>query len=346
MAKKNKNSKDKEATVDFEQIEQENWSPFDAQPKDREYTKPNIDPSTLEAEIAEPTFKMPDLDSFSMENDPTGGSPSNSNQSNSQEKSYQKQDDESPKFNQEFHDLSDKDKTVGAEMMADVALDGYSKLGNLLGKVCEINETALEREIADGNINPDIQMPIDQNGNSANIRTWVNEYNKETKEAFETDKEFIDKVKPPLVRVFKKRGVGMTDEQLLAYYFGTDLVQKGATAFALKRNSNMILSEMRAQTEYMRSGGQPKSSSSDQSTPPPKPSPDGDGSPDIQPTPNEPVVDEFSEYEESSAPETTSFEEIEIETDSTFEDAEVPDNMPKLGDEKALKHMDDVAKNS
>jgi hypothetical protein len=135
-------------------------------------------------------------------------------------------------------------------MMAEMTLDIYEKGCGFLGKLPEISEQKLDKLIAEGEIDGDIQLPT-ESGNLG-VKDFAVEYNSSIKEAFEVTDDFKDKVRPPLIRVFKKRGIGMTDEQLLAYYFVTDLGTKTAQAFMLRKTANNILDSLKENTLAIR----------------------------------------------------------------------------------------------
>jgi hypothetical protein len=153
-------------------------------------------------------------------------------------------------FNEAYSELDGKEKTMGAEMMAEMTLDIYEKGCGFLGKLPEISEQKLDKLIAEGEIDGDIQLPT-ESGNLG-VKDFAVEYNSSIKEAFEVTDDFKDKVRPPLIRVFKKRGIGMTDEQLLAYYFVTDLGTKTAQAFMLRKTANNILDSLKENTLAIR----------------------------------------------------------------------------------------------
>jgi hypothetical protein len=139
---------------------------------------------------------------------------------------------------------------MGAEMMAEMTLDIYEKGCGFLGKLPEISESKLDQLIAEGEIDPDIQLPT-ETGNIG-VKDFAVEYNSSIKDAFEVSEDFKNNVRPPLIRVFKKRGIGMTDEQLLMYYFGTDIATKGAQAFMLRKTTNSILDSLKENTIAIR----------------------------------------------------------------------------------------------
>jgi len=206
------------------------FSPLDAPVKQRSYTQHKMDAHQVMPELEEPNFQAPSYTDF---DEPT---------------ETEKEPDRV--FNEAYSELDGKEKTMGAEMMAEMTLDLYEKGCGLLGKVSELSETKLDRLIDEGEINPDITLATESG--DVPIKEFAVEYNESIKEAFFVTDEFKEKVKPPLIRVFKKRGVGMTDEQLLAYYFITDLGTKGVQAFMLRKTANSIVDSLKQNTIAIR----------------------------------------------------------------------------------------------
>lgn len=298
--------------IDFEEVNSvdtnADFSPFDEPVKEREYTKPNIDASGIQGELEEPTFAPPSFNDYEEE-----------------------EIEQKPPFNQSYNELGNKEKQMGAEMIADVVIDGYSRLKKGMGSLASISENKLEREFAEGNINPNIELPIDEYGNTATIREFVKEFNETSKEAFETPDDFKEKVKAPLIRVFKKRGLGMTDEQLLMYYFGTDFVTAGFTAFGLKKSADGILVQLREQTTLMRSSNTP---------PPPQPKnyQNQQTSTDISNNENE-----FKEPEEVFEVQPDIVAPKKAKKSNFSSEYQTPENMPEFGDQTILKEIDKIA---
>jgi hypothetical protein len=207
------------------------FSPLDAPVKQRAYTQHKIDENQQFVELEEPSFERPsfaDLDGSAEE---------------------ESAEPERP-FNPSYSELDGKEKTMGAEMMADMTLDIYEKGCFYMGKIPEISEGKLDKLIAEGEIDPSIRLQTE--AGEMPIKDFAVEFNDSIRDAFSVSDEFKEKVKPPLLRVFKKRGIGMTDEQLLAYYFGTDLLAKGAQAFMLRKTANSILDSLKENTMAIR----------------------------------------------------------------------------------------------
>ena len=245
-----------------------NYNPLGESVKERNYTKPKIDGANLEAEIEEPTFTPP---SFEDMEQPAGF------------EAAQEQQFANPSLN----DLSDKDKKYATEQMVDVVLDGYEKLTGLANNLVQIKDSRLQGMVNRGELNPKVRVPIDASGNSLSINDFVNEFNEQTAEAIKTSDEFKTEVRPAMVRVFEKRGIGMTDEQFLMYKFGSDIVMKGAVVVQLRSQINSMLDLMKDLSNQQAATATP--------TPPPVDSRPTEPTPTPTPSP-EPV--EFSEPEE------------------------------------------------
>lgn len=211
----------------------DDFNPLGEAVKERSYTRPNIDPSSFSGELEEPVFEAPSFDDFD-------------NAPNSQ------MADEDPGFaNPSLNNLDNKEKRYATEQMVDTVLDGYERLTALGNNLVQVKESKLKRMYAEGEINPSIQIPIDGQGNTVSVDEFVQEFNSQTSEAIKTSPEFKETVRPAMIRVFEKRGIGMTDEQFLMYHFGVDLATKGITIFALRRQMNSIfdmLKEMSGST--------------------------------------------------------------------------------------------------
>jgi hypothetical protein len=304
----------------------DDFSPLDAPVKQRSYTNHKIyADAEVVPDLEEPTFQAPSFNDF---DEPTTQEP-----------------EEKRVFNESYSELDGKEKTMGAEMMAEMTLDLYTKGCEYLGKVPQISESKLDRLIAEGEIDPTIEIPTE--AGNIGVKDFASEFNNSIKGAFEVDDEFREKVTPPLIRVFKKRGVGMTDEQLLLYYFGTDIFTRGAQAFMLKKTANSILDSLKENTMAIRE------------TQPPRP------------TASAPVKEEkISYYEEAeepvmkvvrepkkTKPKTNLEEQIEFfepeENGSVFENlkenggfkhqAEDIAGMPTFGDASILSEIEKIA---
>jgi hypothetical protein len=316
----------------------DDFSPLDAPVKQRSYTQHNIADAQVLGDLEEPTFQPPSFNDFDEE----GGGEA---------------EPERP-FNQSYSELDGKEKTMGAKMMAEMTLDLYEKGCGLLGKLPEISEGKLDRLIAEGEIDGNIEIPTE--GGSLGVKDFAREYNDSIKDAFSVSDEFKEKVKPPLERVFKKRGIGMTDEQLLMYYFATDFGAKGVQAFMLRKTANGIIDSLRENTLAIRETQQPKPRPQEQEV---------KYEPKVETTSSSEYTDNISEAVEQeyvappkrkkpatnldSQVEFFEPEEVENGVYSILNDnggfkteSKVADNMPTFGDADILAGIDKIARES
>ena len=317
-----------ETTVEAQVMD--DFSPLDAPVKQRSYTQHKIySDSEVVPELEEPSFQAPNFSDFD-------------------DASPEAEKEPAKPFNEAYSELDGKEKTMGAEMMAEMTLDIYEKGCGFLGKLPEISESKLDKLISDGDIDPDIQLPT-ESGNLG-VKDFAVEYNSSIKDAFEVSEDFKNNVRPPLIRVFKKRGIGMTDEQLLAYYFVTDLGTKTAQAFMLRKTANNILDSLKENTLAIR-----ESQTTRPNTPTPTPT---------APKKEETVdyYEEVSEVEERvirqpRAKAKTNLEEqiqyFEPEEDSVFSNLSdkggfkeafvEPSGMPQFGDKNILSTLEKLS---
>ena len=308
----------------------DDFSPLDAPVKQRSYTQHKIySDSEVVPDLEEPSFQAPNFSDFD-------------------EATPEEEKEPAKPFNEAYSELDGKEKTMGAEMMAEMTLDIYEKGCGFLGKLPEISESKLDKLISEGDIDGDIQLPTESG--SLGVKEFAVEYNSSIKEAFEVTDDFKDKVRPPLIRVFKKRGIGMTDEQLLAYYFVTDLGTKVAQAVMLRKTANNILDSLKENTLAIRESQTPRPS-----TPTPTPTaPKKEESVDY--------YEEISEVEESvvrkpRAKAKTNLEEqlqyFEPEEESVFsnlsaksgfkEEYVEPTGMPQFGNKDILSRLEQLS---
>jgi hypothetical protein len=308
----------------------EDFSPLDAPVKKRSYTQHKIySDSEVVPDLEEPTFQAPNFSDFD-------------------EPSSEEEKEPAKPFNEAYSELDGKEKTMGAEMMAEMTLDIYEKGCGFLGKLPEISQSKLDQLIAEGEIDPDIQLPT-ESGNIG-VKDFAVEYNSSIKDAFEVSEDFKNNVRPPLIRVFKKRGIGMTDEQLLGYYFVTDLGTKVAQMVMLRKTSKNILDSLKENTMAIRESQRPTAK-----TPTPTPTP---------PQKEESVdyYEEVSQVEETvirkpkARPKTNLEEQIqyfEPEEDSVYsnlsdkggfkEEFVEPSGMPQFGDKDMLSKLEKLS---
>lgn len=289
------------------------FSPLDEPVKERAYTKANIDTQGLEAELEEPTFDAPNFSDFDME------------------------EKEPSSFNPAMENLDKKEQLYATEQMVDTVLDVYGKAHILANRVTKIKEEKVAKAMEDGEIDPSLQVPIDNDGNSMDLLSYVQEYNSQLSDAIKLEDEFVEKVRPPMIRVFQKKGLAMTDEQFLAVAFGTDILTKGAMIFQLVKQNRKLMDMWKEQSNFT---PKPQPKASTQSSPPPPPSEPRESTPPPPPSEPTPV---FVEPEEFTAESMVS-DMVGMKENASFQNVQQTDGMPQFGDPSMLKKLDELSK--
>jgi hypothetical protein len=124
-----------------------------------------------------------------------------------------------------------------------------------------------------------LRVPVDRN-TFVSIPQVVQGFNSEIQDAFEVTEEFNEKVRPPMQKVFAKRGWGVTDEQSLLLHFGMDIASKVTVLMKLRKEGNMQLERFMTMTDESerrkQEGVKAKFTTKDarENTPPPPPIPE------------------------------------------------------------------------
>lgn len=290
------------------------FNPLDEPVKERSYTKANINSDNLDVELEEPSFEAPNFEDFDV------------------------QDEEPSTFNPSINDLDKKEKTIATEQMVDTVLDVYGKAHVLASNFTKIKEQKITDAIQEGEINPNLRIPIDEHGNSLALLEYVQEYNEQLSDAIKLEDDFIEKVRPPMIRVFQKKGLAMTDEQYLAVTFGVDILQKGALIFQLVKQNNKLIEMWKDQSgTYKQTDKKTKQST----TPPPKPTDNYEN--DEQPIERAKAEPIFEEPEEFTA-ESMVNDMMGGKENANFEDIPQSDGMPQFGNPEMLSKLDAMSK--
>jgi len=306
------------------------YNPLQENVKQRPYTRPNVE-VTDATPIAEPVFTPPSFEELQngFEADMNGGGAQVDDR-----KVWGQSDEDFGSANPYVEQLDKKDQKAASSALADAVLDGYSQLNGFGNRLIQFDPAKIEDSMRKGEIDPNITLPI--NGQNIPLLEYINEYNSQTKDVISVSPEFVDKVRPVLIRVLMKRGIGMTDEQLLAYYFGVDILTKGATIYGLRKQNASLLETLKEM-----STGAPRS------TPPP--------TQPTQPTQNTYVEPEPQPKQEvRQEREYVEPEEVQFTKEEPIQEAVVIDEpikrsrqrrpAPQFGDEAILSQMEDIAR--
>lgn len=205
----------------------DDFNPLDDAVAEKEYTKHNVkvNPKDFATDIPEPSFMPPPMMGMMQE----------------EEKTKKPQEP----FNPQLNDLPKKDKHDASAKMAEMIISGY-KFGNqLLDNALLFNERKIAKMQQKGEIDLGVEIPLSPSV-TMTAGEFIQDYNEQTKGSITVTKEFEEEVTPVLTRVLEKRGIGLTDEQLLIYLFGKDMLVKGfivTQSLAVKKDMLNMLKE-------------------------------------------------------------------------------------------------------
>jgi hypothetical protein len=155
-----------------------------------------------------------------------------------------------PPFNPEMKGLSDKDKNTAATRAADMAIQMYEWLHDLGNKAVQISESKLDKLQKQALI--DLRAPININGAQITLYEFIQNFNGQMSKSFVVTEEFKTQVRPLLIEIFEKRGVGMTTEQQLVFVVCKDLAGKMAIAYVMMQQRKDMIKELQANTALYR----------------------------------------------------------------------------------------------
>lgn len=325
-----------------------NFSPLDDNVTQREYTKPNVKIDSF-TPIEEPTFAIPSFEELDNnfrqqlgEDDPSGSV---------DDRKVWGRSEEMGSANPYVENLDKKEQKQASMAMVEAILDGYSQLKKLSNRLLMISPTKVQKLINEGEIDANTMIPMGR-GQMIPLMDYIQTYNTEVSDTISMSDEFREKVSPVLLRVLQKRNIGMSDENLLAYYAVTDMLDTGIKIYGVNQQNKQILEQLK---ELKQSGVY--SQQAPQSEPPKQ----------KEAPKREERVFEEEEYEQPSKPqrEYVEPEEIKVNKRDDYTQVEVLDDlqpeikpkrakksrvvkstaMPEFGDSDLIAHMESIAQN-
>lgn len=145
--------------------------------------------------------------------------------------------------NPALNDLNNKDKKIACESLVDTALDTYEQLHKFAQYSVKVDEEELMLKHQQGKLDLNETIPVTETQNMS-VGEFIGQFNKQSEEALAYDKEFGVKVRPAMIRVFMKRGWGMSDEQYLMYMFGKDIAIKVGIMYQLKKTISSTIAQL------------------------------------------------------------------------------------------------------
>jgi hypothetical protein len=220
---------------------------------EREYSKANIADGVTE-DLEEPKFNSQSYDDVMGNNSEPqnngSGQPQfqSSNNANSGTANQKIQQDPLSNINSGYNELDDKQKKQSSEQLVDMILDGFEFTHQFAIKNAQVDDDELRGLIIQEKINPNRQIPISDR-QSVGVQEFFAEFNNQVADGLSPDPAFRKKIKPPLVRIFQKRGYGLTDEQYVLGLGIQYVITKGMMWSAFKKTSRSILNMLQDEIE-------------------------------------------------------------------------------------------------
>tara|TARA_R110001592_G_scaffold350599_1_gene646888 strand:- start:16451 stop:17518 length:1068 start_codon:yes stop_codon:yes gene_type:complete len=200
-----------------------NYNPYDKDVFEREYATPKV-AEGLTDDIPEPDFNS---------------NPSFEDLMNETKEEEEEQPSPFDNPNPAVNDLPPKEKQFATEQMVDTVLDIYESLHLILQKFVQFSEDELNEMIINDEVDPNTIIPTE--GGEMSLQEFVVSYNEQAKEVMSYDKSFGEKVRPAMVRVFMKKGWSMTDEQVLLFAVGQEVLTKTTSFIGIKKSMSMTI---------------------------------------------------------------------------------------------------------
>lgn len=226
---------------------------------EREYAKANVNvKGDSTAEIPEPIISPPEIDlSKNNENNNSfynelggidiGQEYENNNISNTlppkleRESKYEYGSTAMPGM----EDIDARTKRKAAEHLADVCISAYVELHELAKSYVKFDERKMQIKAVKGQFDfavLNIELPLSEEGSETiTVAQFIDSINQSADETFVVTEEFKNSVRPLLIKIFAKKGWGMTPEGQLLYIVAQDIVPKIQQMIIIKSYTRTIL---------------------------------------------------------------------------------------------------------
>lgn len=139
-----------------------------------------------------------------------------------------------------MNDLSAVDKEKAAAALVEVIFNVWSFIKMAAGSRAGINIERVKELAAQAKLDLNSQIPIGPN-EFVTFAQMIESFNTQAPTAFVVSDDFKNKVREPMIREFVKRNIGLTDLQLIAVYWGIEIITTGYNFFDLKKQGNRII---------------------------------------------------------------------------------------------------------
>ena len=231
-----------------QEVRETNYNPFSQNVNEKAYSKIKVEvsPDQLSQSIPEPQYSPQQLGGTNPYDNLGGNDASHSGHTDTSKS-------ESKAINPSMDDLSPQERKQAAEHLADLAISGYEMLHVFGNKALQISQSKIKKLVAKEVIDLEINVPF---GNGTiTAEQFIQQYNEEVSDALSVSSKFKKEVRPPLVRVLEKRGLGATDEQQLMTIVIMDLVTKGGVIYQALGTQKEMIRVIQERTEFEKANG-------------------------------------------------------------------------------------------
>ena len=241
---------------DFSDDIPDNFDDFDFDPNagdkiKRGYNDETVSQTQTET-IGEPIFSQETI--VNEQVDPSNPQPQGGfQQPQGQNGQKQPKEPDAPMANPALNEADEKTKRIAAEQFVDMLLGGYDTLHEVAKPFAKIKDKKIMELERKGLINPSDTVTVNK-GDEVTLREIIHESNLAIEQALTPDPTFHAIVRPPMIREFTKRGLGLTDMQTIAIAFGKDIGMKLVQIIGVKRNLGSIIDIFKEQQKERQEG--------------------------------------------------------------------------------------------
>jgi len=290
----------------------DDFNPLDEAVNEKDYTKHNVklNAKDFTSPIPEPTFTPP----------PMSGGLTNE----------EKDKKPAEPFNPKMKEMSTKDKNMASSRVAEMLMTAYKWGNKVADKSLQFDEKKINKMQMNGELDLNVQIPISAT-DTISAGEFIQEFNDQSKDTIVVTQEFEDEVMPVLTSVLSKRGVGMTEEQELAYLIGKDVAVKGFMMYqslSVKKDTLKMIKELSLMQGATFT--QPQPTPQPTYTPPPTPQPTYQEEVYVKPHNPETNVNDFVNEMTGGIPPTYEYTpqtEVPIPSDVEFQTDDLADDV-------------------
>lgn len=145
-------------------------------------------------------------------------------------------------LNPAMTEMDDKSKKLDAGHLVDTVLDAYKMAHTFGANYAKMDTMDIMKKVQSGELDPSLQIPVDEQTIVTPMEFFESQ-NEQIDEAISYDEEFGKKVRPVMIRVFEKKGWGLSDEQYLMVAFGKDIAMKAALLIGMKKSQKAMMDQ-------------------------------------------------------------------------------------------------------